>query len=161
MDENRSVCSTSTPRKPVGLTVSIDRTAISNESHRPVIVYVIRIKNGRTAWELKKRFRDFCDLYNKLLEGGLQNLSSGKIFKEFYQQVEKGIVNSRPAMEERKRNLQIFLNSLISDESTKELTVLRQFLDLDVQNPPSPSFISDVSDITDSRISVNRSRLLN
>ena len=49
------------------VSVRVDKTIINNDGPRPVIQYVLQITQEDREWEVRRKFKEFCDLADRHL----------------------------------------------------------------------------------------------
>lgn len=127
------------PEKPKkqspGLSVQIRRTEISKTKDKPFIVYLVEVNREGKYWTVKKRYMEFCNLYNDVLSElpGVVVPKSSSVVQTLYNNISSG--QRKPMVEDRKQMLEKFINDLVMNSSIRYSSTLREFLQLDEPMP--------------------------
>lgn len=116
----------------------IEKTVVNSEGPRPVVQYIIKVTKDNKEWEVRRKFKEFCDLYNTLVadQPSLSLPKSCKVIQDFYNHMKTFVEKSHKLpLEDRKIALEKFLNDLAEISQVRSSSAFKEFLI--IQEPPS------------------------
>lgn len=117
------------------LTVQIRKTEISKSNEKPYIQYLVEINREGKHWIVKKRYMEFCSLYNNILAEmpGVVVPKSSSVVQTLYNNISSA--QRKPMVEDRKQMLEKFMNDLVMNRDIRYCNAFREFLQLEEPIP--------------------------
>lgn len=116
--------------QPQGIRFKIESLGVVNEKPKSFIEYKIRVTSGARSWIIKKKYKDFNALYERLCaeEPQIALPQSSKIVQTstFTPSIMK---DEKIDIEEKKKNFELFLNDLAASKAVAGTAAFKEFIE--------------------------------